>query len=249
MQHSKWIKLLPNKTVYRLREMNWTYAKIDKLSRSIHLKVLIIILLGLITTAVSRNLFPLILIVFGIAYRIMEFNAIKNKYSSFTKQRNIEFLYFFMLLVPHLRQAQGKTGLYRVLSKMEDRLNGKGINGSDGILKDGINRLMLRLTNQPGSVEPFLLFAKECSGSELAEDVSVSLFDWQQNSDDEHQIERLKGRVDRALEKRIEEIVNAKIDRFYWYSSRVVSAVFIVFLGILISGLASEVLKVFSLIK
>lgn len=229
------LRILPDDVVTAKHEIGETYKSIKMWSLRMHVLFLLLFAMGILVFFRADNPFlalvPLILI---FVFRSISMFQARNAYKSFQLQRHYEFLYFFSLLVPHLSGEAGATmGLYNVLGKLEERLKPEGVDGSDGVLKAGVNRLIIQMTNAPGSIEPFLVFARECSGTELATDISIALFDFQQNSDEQDAILRLKRKVNKDLEKRIEDIVDMKISKFRWYSERLVMSVFVLVLGIL----------------
>ncbi|AMC92808.1 hypothetical protein AOC36_02050 [Erysipelothrix larvae] len=245
MKQSFGLSLLPQEIVQKKHEMGTTYHKIASWSLKMHCGLVgILVCAGWIAVQTSMKGVACGLVLSVVLLRALMLFNVRQAYQGFRDARNVEFLYFFSLLVPHLSQAVGvKTGLYRILTKLEIRLE------DQSILKQGVNRLVIQMTNHPGNIEPFLEFARLCSGTELAEDVAVALFDFQQNSDDQEAINRLKDKVNKALDKRMEDVVTRKISRFRWYSSRVVMSVFVLILGILGTSIWAEIMRAFSVIK
>lgn len=225
-----WIKIFPQKTVTQYREMGLTYKEINTKASRLCLIVILAIVLSLVMAyrvkPIAMALIPLV--AGGVLVQSMIF-AVNLDYNEFNQKRHFEFLYFFQLLVPHLLQATASSvGLYTVLGKMEERMSVEDNDGNGGILKAGVNRLMMDITNKPKDIESFKEFARTCSGSDLAEDVAVALYDWQQNSSEPRQLELLKDSINRALDKRVEETMERKMKRFTFYSDRVLLSVVLV---------------------
>ncbi len=251
MKKSLWLKLLSKNVIDMQHEMGDTYQRIEKWSMKLHLFYFLLILVSIVMLIrIDNKVLSVVPLGMVVLLRSASMYDVKLQFKTFSQRRHFEFLYFFTLLVPHLSSARdSKTGLYRVLTKMEERLKEEGEGESDGVLKAGVNRLILEMTNNPGVLTPFIDFARTCSGTEIAEDVAVALFDFQQNSDDQQAITRLKNKVNRALEKRIGEIVDIKLRRFNWYSERVVMAVFVFLIGIIGTSIYVRVVDTFNLIK
>lgn len=244
METNFWVKHYPPKQTVMLHEMSYTYREIEKFSKKMYLRVGMAALLVIPTLLVAPNkamaLLPLLVAAFFYASERMKVTKV---YDSFNDTRHFEFLYFFQLLVPHLKQAtSSRLGLFNVLTKMEDRLPTEDEGG--GILKQGVNQLLMGLTNRPGEIEVFKEFARTCSGTDLAEDVCVALFDWQQNTADIKQLDRLKNLVNNALDQRVKEVAEKKVERFDWYSTRVLLFTVIMSIVILIASMVLQGVEV-----
>lgn len=216
-----WVKHYPEKQTVMLREMSYEWRVIEARSKKLYTQL---ILFGIASLFIFI-LFPqkwMGLLPLGLMFLVFTSEKMKitKTYESFNDQRHFEFLYFFQLLVPHLKQAtSSRLGLFNVLTKMEARLPSEDEGG--GILKKGVNQLLVGITNRPADIEVFKEFARDCSGTDLAEDVCVALFDWQQNSADIKQLDRLKDLVNNALDQRVAEVADKKLGKFEWYSARV----------------------------
>ncbi|WP_166082294.1 hypothetical protein [Erysipelothrix anatis] len=222
-----WIKILPKKTVIQYREMGFTYKEISKKASKLFFLMFLSVTLAIVMAyRVKPMVMALIPIIAGVVLIQTTIFTVNLDYKEFNQKRHFEFLYFFQLLVPHLLQATASSvGLYTVLGKMEERMSVEDNDGNGGILKAGVNRLMIDITNKPKDIEAFKEFARVCSGSDLSEDVAVALYDWQQNSSEPRQLELLKDSINRALDKRVEETMERKMKRFKFYSDRVLLTV------------------------
>lgn len=242
MENSFWVRHYPQKHVKMLRELSFTYLEIHKRSQKLFLKMGALGILGLVVGLIlpmSQKWIGLIPMALAFLILFTEKMKVSKVHDSFNDQRHFEFLYFFQLLVPHLKQAtSSRLGLFNVLTKMEDRLPTEDEGG--GILKQGVNQLLMGITNHPGNIDVFKEFARACSGTDLAEDVCVALFDWQQNTADIKQLDRLKDLVNNALDQRVLEIAEKKVERFEWYSSRVLIVTVIMSIIVLIAGMVLQ---------
>lgn len=243
-----WTKVFSEKHMFYMKELKMTNQEINEKGKKIILRsaglALLIPLLLLTGEAFYIALLPLVL-----AYILFftEMFTIKKSFEDFDQKRHYEFLYFFQLLVPHLKQAGAtRLGLFNVLQKMETRLTPKDENGEGGILKEGVNRLLIDLTNRPGNINSFKDFAKSCSGTEIAEDICVALYDWQQNSTSDKQLDRLKDSINIALDQRVEEMMNSKLDKFDFYSTRVLLSTVLLSVGILGTTIYVQIIDIFS---
>lgn len=245
MKDSIWIRLYPQKQIVMLEEMSYTYQQMEQMSKKMYLQIGMAALLGVFMLILAPNkamvLLPIALMGFFYVSARMKVTKV---YDSFNDVRHFEFLYFFQLLVPHLKQAtSSRLGLFNVLTKMEARLPTEDAGG--GVLKRGVNQLLMGITNRPGDIEVFKDFARECSGTDLAEDVCVALFDWQQNSADIKQLDRLKDLVNHALDQRVKEVAEKKVERFDWYSTRVLLLTVVMSIVILIASMVLQGVEVF----
>lgn len=242
MENSFWVRHYPQKHVEMLRELSFTYLEIHKRSQKLFLKMGALGILGLVVGLIlpmDKKWMGLIPMALAFLLLFTEKMKVSKVHDSFNDQRHFEFLYFFQLLVPHLKQAtSSRLGLFNVLTKMEDRLPSEDEGG--GILKQGVNQLLMGITNHPGNIDVFKDFARACSGTDLAEDVCVALFDWQQNTADIKQLDRLKDLVNNALDQRVLEIAEKKVERFEWYSTRVLLVTVIMSIIVLIAGMVLQ---------
>lgn len=245
--NNKLLKIYPQKSILQMRELRYTYKEIEKKAKITLIRsVLLLLLIPVLLIQEDNPLIALVPLALAFILYQTELFSIKKRFEDFDEKRHYEFLYFFQLLVPHLKQAGStRLGLFNVLQKMESRLEQEQEDGSEGILKSGVNRLLIDLTNRPGDITAFKDFAKECSGTEIAEDIAVALYDWQQNSTSEKQLDRLKDTINKALDHRVEEMMQRKLDRFSWYSTRVLFSVVVLSVGILGTTIFVQMMEIF----
>lgn len=206
---------------------------------------LLVLMSPLLFTRGEEWYYGLLILLMALVLYQTDIMMINKDWDDFNQRRHYEFLYFFQLVVPYLKQAgTSKLGLFNVLNRMEPRLS-PADDKRDGILKHGVNTLLIEMTNRPNDINVFKEFAHQCSGTDIAEDIAVSLFDWQQNSTNTEQLDRLGAKINRALEARIDEMVEKKLDRFGFYSQRVLFATIIMSMGILGITIATQIIQIF----
>ena len=251
MENSIWIKLYPEKQTIMLRELSFTYREIEKRSQALVIKyALLLFLVPILFILLPQKWIALSPLALVLLFYTTDKLKVTKVYDNFNDKRHFEFLYFFQLLVPHLKQAtSSRIGLFNVLTKMETRLPSEEDDEDGGILKQGVNQLLIGITNRPADIEVFKDFARTCSGTDMAEDVCVALYDWQQNSADIKQLDRLKVMVNHALTLRVGEIAESKLSKFEWYSARTLLITVVMSIVILIGVTVLQGFEIFKAVR
>lgn len=211
-----WEKIAEDDLYDMLREMGNSEIAIQKWQKNRLFQPLLIgTVLIMVGFYMDQNLIMgLGALIIPLMYK-MKYNSIKGMYNQWKFERNMAFSRFVRLLIPYLKQADGKVSLYTVFNKMLERME----NEAD---QDSLYMLMGEMSNKPGDIRPFLDFAERQSGSNEAFMIMSSVYDFQQFTQDTSVVDEL-GRIASAqMMKGIDEIIAAKNKRFVMFPTKMV---------------------------
>lgn len=186
-----------------LNRMGFTEAQIKKRMKKRVILTIFMLTIFILLFVLLNNWILLTLLL------IMPFLAFKNDYSkakkdfeSFSFNQDIQFSKFMRLIVPYLKQDSGNASLYTVFSKLIPRFEGE--------FQNSLFRLMNEMVVHPNDIKPFIDFAERSSNKDVNINFMMSLFDFQNASNEVSVIEDLSEIANQELLKRTKNIVDAK---------------------------------------
>src|SRR5690554_6236060 len=104
--NNKLLKIYPQKSILQMRELRYTYKEIEKKAKITLIRsVLLLLLIPVLLIQEDNPLIALVPLALAFILYQTELFSIKKRFEDFDEKRHYEFLYFFQLLVPHLKQA------------------------------------------------------------------------------------------------------------------------------------------------
>ena len=219
-----------------LTEMNNTDESIAKWQWNRMLRCFTLIIIGIVFYGLFQHLLFLLGITFLAVWLYVKGDGqVKTLYQNYKFKRQLEFAKFTRLLIPYLKLKHSKSNFYGVLNKIIPRLDGE----EDQKL---LMNLMLDMTNHPNSLEPFLKYAEQTSGTDNSVLFMTTLFDFKQGATDLDVIEKLDEMMGEELMKCVDEIVRFKVQKFVFFPTKLTMTNFILVLGFTASVLYHEMI-------
>ncbi|EKZ1357851.1 hypothetical protein Q9T70_002925, partial [Listeria monocytogenes] len=135
----------------------------------------------------------------------------KREFHHFIFLKNLDFAKFMRLVVPYL--MQNNTSLYGVFNRMIKRLD-------EGEVKQLLRQLMIDMTNNPGTDEPFRTFAESAGDSEEAITFMVTLYDYSEYAKDDSVLKDLSELASNEILRGSDEIITIKSKRFAFFPTK-----------------------------
>lgn len=155
---------------------------------------------------------------------LSKYKTIQVQYQMYRFKREMEFTKFIRLLIPYLKRSNGQQSLYTVFNKIIRRMKHEAD-------KRSLSQLMVEMSDNPDSVQPFIDFAKRASGNKRAIIFMTTIFHYRQSTFDMSVINELGQEASTQLMEGIQEIINSKLSRLTFYPMKLVYPILIVILG------------------
>lgn len=231
-------RLLSDGVYQNLLEMNNTKENIEKWAkkkiRTSAICFSIFVVLGFL---MSLYLIPIGLVVSMLIY-LDTIKSVKVVYQQFRFERQIQFSKFSRLLVPILKQTRGGINLRSVFERIVPRMPHE-------IDKKILQRLMLDVSRNPSSFDPFKMFAKQMSGTDSSRLFMVTLARLAQGSANLQVIDQLSRIASEEMMAGIEQIIHFKLSRFSGLYMKMVGAILVFVLGASIAIIPFQLGKVY----
>lgn len=220
-----------------LKEMGYGKSKLLEVQRKRAIKFITFLIISIIL-----SYFNLLWFAIGIALTIFQwlsqYRTIQRTYKNFVFKKQFSFFKFSRTLIPYLHQENATV--YNVLNRMLKRVDNKN-------LKEGLERFIIEMNDNPNSPKPFENFGIVSSGTDEAILFMHTLFDFQQHSHDKSIIQELGRMASEDLFKGVDEIIEFKLRKFNMYPTKLTMINLIIIVGFMISTVVNELLKLFSL--
>lgn len=186
-----------------LNRMGFPEAQIKKrMKKRITLTIFMLTIFFLLFTLLNNWIILILLLIMPFLAFKNDYSKAKKDYESFSFKQEIQFSKFMRLIVPYLKQDNGNVSLYTVFSKLIPRFEGE--------FQNSLFRLMNEMVVQPNDIKPFIDFAERSSNKDVDINFMMSLFDFQNASNEVSVIEDLSEIANQELLKRTKNIVDAK---------------------------------------
>lgn len=205
------LRNIAEKDLYYIAEdMGVREESIDRFMKKRFMTLMVFLFLS-IPAAIFKVPVGIGVIVVGVFIYRNAYTSYKKQYEGFLFQREFEFNSLMKMMIPYLKQGadQGEEGnsFYTVLGKCHRRLD-------KGIIKDNLERLMVDMVDQPNSILPFRRFAADSSGSDDADLIMLTIYEYQANSSDISIIDELGHLITERMMRSIDVIIKGKVSRF-----------------------------------
>lgn len=230
-----WIKMLGETNYQRLREMNNSNVSIIEWEKQRCLTSCMFPVLGLLLYLFLDKQWYYLAGGFavGIIFYLMKARGIKQAYSQFKFERQLQFSKFTRLLIPYLKQSNGASNLYSIFGKIVGRLDYE----TDRNL---LMKLMQDMTDKPGDIQPFIEYAEQTSNTDMSVLFMSTLFDIYQGVSDLSVVEELDKLASAELMEGINTIIDYKTKKFTFFPTKITMTSFILVIGFAASMLISN---------
>ncbi|WP_195961711.1 hypothetical protein [Enterococcus casseliflavus] len=223
-----YLKLIPEKNLYELREMNNSMQDIlmwEK--RNVRRAVLFILVFGIFGVLIDFR-FAFLGIVFAILDGRNQFKKVSLVYQQFRFERQLQFFKFARLLIPLLKQTGDGVNLNAIFIRLVNRM-------PHDIDKNLLQKLITDMSYYSGNFYPFEVFANQMSGSENSVLFMQTLFDLDQGALDLTVIERLGQIASKEMMSGIDQIIAFKERKFSLLYTKILMSVVVLMFGFGIS--------------
>lgn len=181
-------------------------------------------------------------ILFGLGIFWLKGNSLKGMYNRYIFQQELAFAKFFSTLAPMLTQVAAGQSLFKVLEKLEPRLD------NDDSRKI-VRHFMLDLNNDPNSDEPYITCAQAFSNSPESVTQMLSVAQIVQSNSGMTVVRRLARASADELMKKVDVIMNAKKRKFFSITTQITMAAMPMIFGIVIGMIIAQMTNLFSSIS
>lgn len=216
-----------------LKEMGNPKHAIDKFQKQRLTQSFVVIILFMIFGLFLSKWFYILSIIFGFVIYKQRFKTIEKQYNSWKFQRHLQFSKFTRLLIPYLKQSEGKVSLYSIFNKILMRTENE-------VDQKSLYTLMSEMSNKPNDIQPFIDYAERSSGTDMSVLFMSTIFDFQQSTFDTTVIDELGQISSEELMISIDEIIGFKLRRFAFFPTKVVMSSFIIVMGFAVAILLSS---------
>lgn len=218
-------------------------AKRISYARSRVLMSVMFIIFGLALGGFLHNKYILIGgILFGLGIFWMKGNALKGMYTRYVFQQELAFAKFFSTLAPMLTQVAAGQSLFKVLEKLEPRLDNPDS-------RKIVRQFMLDLNNNPNSDEPYVTCAQAFSNSPESVTQMLSVAQIVQSNSGMTVVRRLARSSADELMKKVDVIMTAKKRKFFSITTQITMAAMPMIFGIVIGMIIAQMTSLFSSIS
>ncbi|EGP4894694.1 hypothetical protein FI615_002214 [Enterococcus faecium] len=139
-------------------------------------------------------------------YWINKYRGFSNVYQCYIVTQQMCFSDFICTLVPYLLNTSVKRSLFANIRLVVDQITNE-------YFKEQIYQFLNEMNDKPNTIEPFIRFAERCGGTDESVNFMMTLFRYQQFSDDPRVIQELGRIANEEVFKGIDGIITAKYSR------------------------------------
>lgn len=220
-----------------LIEMGNNRIEIDAYQKRRLVQTVLVFLLGILIALFT--VWWVGIIGLGLAFVLFKkkYSTIKGMHGVWKFNRHLQFSKFTRLLIPYLKQSQGKVSLYMIFNKILQRTEVEEDRTS-------LYQLMTEMTDRPNDIQPFVDFANRSSGTDMSVLFMSTVYDFQQSSHDTAVIDELGKIASDELMKGVDEIIEFKLRRFVFFPTKVVMTSFVLVLGFAVGVVLHNVAQI-----
>lgn len=219
-----WEKTAEEHLYEMLSAMGYSSERRDLFQRTRIVQSIIIFIVLIFLAILSENFFYVLAFVVPIYYYRSRLKYVQRNYQIWRFNRQLNFNKFTRLLIPYLKQSEGKIALYSIFNKMLLRI----INEVD---RNSLYRLMSEMSSRPNDVTSFIDFANRSSGTDNSILFMSTIFDFQQSTFDIEVINELGRMSSEELLSNIDDIIHMKLKRFENFATKITMSSFILMIG------------------
>jgi len=147
----------------------------------------------------------------------------KHEYNGLVYEKQISWYVFQRLIVTYLQDSN--DSVIKTFRKLLNRLE-------EGEFKNNLYRLIIDITENPQSVQPYMHFAEVAAGgTDEARTFMTSLYNYTNHTSDSSIIDELSDIARKAMMRGIEDIRKHKERTFYMYPTKITMVNFIPMVG------------------
>lgn len=229
-----WEKIAEEDLYFMMQEMDYSPKQINNQQKARVVLTLLVFILFAAIASFSSAFFYIFGVLFTIYFWRSRYEIVLKKYQKWRFMRHLGFVQFARKIVSYLLQDDGKVSLYTVLQELVKRTERE----ED---KKLIYQLMSEMRHSPNSIDPFITFAHNSSGTDMAELFMTTIYDFHQSTYEIEVIHELSKTSSEELMRAIDEIIEQKERRFNSFPRKVVMSTFIVFIGYAIAYMYSMI--------
>ncbi len=231
----KFLRSIAESDLYPIsREMGYSLKTIDNFQKNRITQSVALGLALLVGGSLLSSWFYFLAVVFSFVFYKSKYKSLKSKHSVWKFQRHLQFSKFTRLLIPYLKQNEGKASLYTIFNKILQRTE----NEQD---KKMLYTLMSEMSSKPNNIKPFIDYANKSSGTDMSVLFMSTIFDFQQSTFDTSVIDELGKMASEELLDGINQIIKFKLHRFSSFPTKITMTVMIIILGFAVAMIVANI--------
>lgn len=203
-------KLIGDSELSKLIKMKMTAPQINKRIRQRFIISLAFLIMFVILGIVDKKHFMLWTLVAAVAAGAAWFFDMKNTdryFTNYSIQRSIAWSSFVRMAAAYLSELSTGSNMFSVLKKIIPRMATQ----EDS---DNLNRLIIRMSEDPEDSQPFLDFAHSYTSSQQSEMIMLVIQDMYLGNVNDENIQLLANDATQELTSQIDIITQHKLDKF-----------------------------------